>query len=937
MSLSKLIGLSVFSKTDVSFSQLLILSVTIPILKMPVTETLMSFLERKRVQGSDRHTHYSVGTTKADNGKYYIGEDELDLFWNLYYDWVEVQRNKIWLIEAPTPLGPMRVDLDFAYDSSVKTNQHTKEQIVQFAKRYVSSLRSFVNVPEDLNVYVMDKKRPTLKKDGSVSSGIHMVIPDVKTNRYVELAVREALLPHMDEIFHDLPLKEKNWDKVYDAGVAKRTCGWSMYGSSKPGGLPYLVSHVLKLTSDDIEDVDCDTDISVEMLTKFNTRTLDKSEETPYTEMGKERFKELPETSDNIRISGGNAVVPQRGRPAERRLPGSRDSSPAQLALRPLGEEEREHIKCHVKNLNPERARAHNDRYLVIQTLKNIHPDLYDIFEDFFRQIPDEFTLAKCISQWNEAKFRNEGQRTGMGTLLFWSRNDNPEKYKEIQERNVNNKIDCSIAGTEYDVASVVYARFSDVYKCVSFGKNVWYKFTGHVWHELDKGIQLQQELSTVIWQLYHKRASFYADKINNNEVSVCSHGKNERQEDSCQCCEVEEQEESLRKICTKLKTTKFKENVMKECRELFLDEAFVKKVDENRHLLACSNGVFDMQEMKFRDGKQEDYLSFSTNMDIDPEKHYSEYPAWHEVDGFIQKVLPNPIVRDYFIKHISRSLDGVGNQRFHILTGSGSNGKSMLMNLVETALGDYACKVPISMITQGRNKSSAASPEVIRLKGRRFVTMQEPDEAVPINTGLMKEITSSEKVLARDLYAGTKSMLEFELQCKFHLACNEKPKVNTTDGGTWRRLVVINFLSKFVVNPTKTNEYRLDSSIETKVKSESWGRAFLAYLIHVYKENAGREITPPDVVMEYTSEYREENDAITKVIREETRPAVDGEVVIPVRRDTLNDMFMRWWQSNRGTRDWKTAEMHKTIEQIYGKYPRGGWKSFQLQQDDEE
>ena len=374
----------------------------------------------------------------------------------------------------------------------------------------------------------------------------------------------------------------------------------------------------------------------------------------------------------------------------------------------------------------------------------------------------------------------------------------------------------------------------------------------------------------------------------------------------------------------------------MKECRELFLDEAFVKKVDENRYLLACSNGVFDMKTMEFRDGKQEDYLSFSTNVDIDIEKHYSEYPAWREVEAFLFQVLPNPTVRDYFMKHLARSLDGVGNQRFHILTGSGSNGKSMLMNLVETALGDYACKVPISMITQGRNKSSAASPEVIRLKGRRFVTMQEPDEAVPINTGLMKEITSSEKILARDLYAGSKSMLEFELQCKFHLACNEKPKVNTNDGGTWRRLIVINFLSKFVVNPEGPNQYRLDTTIESKVKSEQWGRALLAYLIHVYKENAGKETSPPEAVLEYTSEYREENDAITKFIREMTRPAEQDEVVVPVRREAVTDAFKQWWESNRGTRDWKIAEMLKTVEQMFGKYPRGGWKAFQLQHDDE-
>lgn len=66
--------------------------------------------------------------------------------------------------------------------------------------------------------------------------------------------------------------------------------------------------------------------------------------------------------------------------------------------------------------------------------------------------------------------------------------------------------------------------------------------------------------------------------------------------------------------------------------------------------------------------------------------------------------------------------------------------------------LGDYACAVNISILTQGRQKSGTAQPDVIRMKGKRFVTMQEPDEGVALNTGLMKEFASNEPISARDL-----------------------------------------------------------------------------------------------------------------------------------------------------------------------------------------
>jgi hypothetical protein len=68
------------------------------------------------------------------------------------------------------------------------------------------------------------------------------------------------------------------------------------------------------------------------------------------TEKAKEIFGEPPQTSENIRISGGGALKPGRGRPAERKIPGSRDSSPNPgMILRPLTDEERRVMNTFVR------------------------------------------------------------------------------------------------------------------------------------------------------------------------------------------------------------------------------------------------------------------------------------------------------------------------------------------------------------------------------------------------------------------------------------------------------------------------------------------------------------------------------------------------------------------------------------------------------------
>jgi P4 family phage/plasmid primase-like protien len=327
----------------------------------------------------------------------------------------------------------------------------------------------------------------------------------------------------------------------------------------------------------------------------------------------------------------------------------------------------------------------------------------------------------------------------------------------------------------------------------------------------------------------------------------------------------------------------------------------------------------------EIRPGKQEDCISFSTGIDYDPQQPYYEYPAWPKVEKFIQQVLPNKEVRDYFIKHLASNLFG-GNtaQKFHILTGSGSNGKSMIMNLMTKTLGDYACTVPISLFTQKRKSSGSAAPEVARLKGRRFVTMQEPDEQIALNTGLMKEISSGEKMYARDLF---ESGSEFEVLAKFHLACNEKPKVNTVDGGTWRRMVVINFISKFVINPSALNEFPLDESIQFSVNTTEWATPFLNYLVHVLREGQGlRKLIAPEEVLGYTNAYRTENDAIAKFITDKIVPCENGE---PIDKAYLRRVFKEWKDDdNRGL---LFADLEKRLIEKFGKCPAGGWTCFRV------
>jgi P4 family phage/plasmid primase-like protien len=860
-------------------------------------------------------------------GSYFISEEDRDQFYDLYCK-VLKDKKQVYLTEKSRPIAPLRIDLDFKYTQQIDRHKHTQNQVINFAKAYMDLVKQYLLLPEETELYVMEKERPTeeRKSNGVVTykSGIHIVVPQVCTNKHIELGIRRTLLRRMEEFFANLGLKN-DWDDVYDEKVLNRSQQWTLYGSQKgdDDSKPYLISYILVYKDNNIEVSNNIPEISVNFIKYLSL--LEQKSETQLTEKGK--------TYGNI---DGDPVNPggNRGRNIQRRQqPSSRSQSPVARVVSQLDPEKREYLKDHVMNLNPERANDYDKWVKVALCLHNIHQDLLDVFLDFSSQNEEKYNEADCINKWNSLTFRNDGDRLQEGSLRAWSREDNYDGYQEIESRNIERLIQTARSCTEHDVSVVIYAMFRDRYKCADFRNIVWYRWAGHIWKETDSGVDLLMKLSKNVASKFLEKEADVAKEMSQRGLTECTGEREDRRDCGvCDYCKLDKERTDYHKVFTQLKKTSFKSNVMKECRELFFDEEFNKKIDANKDLIACENGVLDMstENFEFRDGKPEDYISYSTGIDYDSTRKYYEYPAWPAVELFIQKVLPDREVREYFVRHLATNILG-GNtaQKFHIMTGSGSNGKSMIMNLMSKALGEYACTVPISLFTQKRKGSGAAAPEVARLKGRRFVTMQEPDEAIALNTGLMKEITSGEKMYARDLF---KSGMEFEVQAKFHLACNDKPKINTTDGGTWRRLVVINFISKFVPNPNGPNEYPLDESIQYSVNSNEWATTFLAYLIHLLKEGKGlRKLQAPAKVLEYTSEYRNENDGIAKFITEKVSEWQTGDPVLQVDKQTLRRIFKQWKDEN----DKKTlsvADLEKRIEAQYGAYPRGGWTNFKIE-----
>ena len=193
---------------------------------------------------------------------------------------------------------------------------------------------------------------------------------------------------------------------------------------------------------------------------------------------------------------------------------------------------------------------------------------------------------------------------------------------------------------------------------------------------------------------------------------------------------EEDQRREFLKKRCTliqgikiNLKTTTFKDHIMREAAEIFYDGKFFENMDTNKYLLCFDNGVVDFKEKIFREGYPEDYITKTTKINYVPYNESDE--TWcktsEEINKFMNTLFPIPDLNRYMWDHLASCLIGTNiNQTFHVYHGSGSNGKSLLVDLMTATLGEYKGTVPITLVTDARGKIGGTSDEVLKLKGVR-------------------------------------------------------------------------------------------------------------------------------------------------------------------------------------------------------------------------
>lgn len=785
-----------------------------------------SLINNFRTVKSSTFTHTSMMNPIAS---FYIPGPEEERFLKVYNEALK-HKEVLSFTEKHRDISPLLIDLDFRYKNEEKFTKRVFDinTIKKFVRIYLSEVVKYVNVSQ-FDVYIMEKSKPVKdSKRDIIKDGVHIVIPNVITNISMQLMFRERLLSKLSFIENEVQCIN-TIDDIFDKAVIDKN-NWMMYGSCKPYCEPYEITKIITFNLNEDGDM------------TEHEKEFESKKPWLYTDILsiRNKYEESPLHQDKFQYLEDLEVHFQDNKLKKQIINKSQQSKENKILRTSCSFEMADEL---VNILNKNRASNYESWIRVGWCCRNIDNRLLSSWIKFSK-LSSKFTDEdECEQTWKYMKDTG----LGIGTLCMWAKQDNPEGYDNIISKSLYTSLLNSYNETDYDIALVIYQKFKADFICSSIKFKGWYLFKDHRWVKCEEGYLLKMRMSTELSKEYYKIAAEFQAKSSTYTD----------QEDQERCTK---KRDKFYKIGDKLKKTDFKDKMLKESSSHFFNEKFEDELlDANTNLIGFENGVYDLVNMEFREGHPEDYISFTTKI------NYVEYneddPYNDQIMDFMTKVLPKKEVREYVMTLMASMLDGNNKEeKFYIWTGHGSNGKSKCIELLEKALGDYACTFNISLLTNKRVGSSQTNSELVRAKGRRFAVLQEPEEGERMNAGFMKELSGNDKIIARGLY---KESIEFKPQFKMVLTCNHLPQVPPEDGGTWRRIRLVEFTSHFCDNPNPDNENEFHIDRELAFKFDDWKESFMSLLLQYYKRYKEHGIHEPEDVLKCTKQYQRSNDVI--------------------------------------------------------------------------
>lgn len=444
---------------------------------------------------------------------------------------------------------------------------------------------------------------------------------------------------------------------------------------------------------------------------------------------------------------------------------------------------------------------------------------------------PEHYDEAVYKKSWDGYNTLEEC-RYSIGTLYYLAKRDNLERYEQIISSELYETD--MLKGTHVGVAEAMKKRFNNKLMYIE---------------DTNNGKWMTYDDSVGIWKESTK---------SNKDISQCFYQMTRE-------LKAKEYDSETKKIMrdnliAKLENSTFKSQVKTEMAAFFCKTSML--MNRNPDILPFTNGVYDFKTKSFRKGEYDEFIVETTGYNY--KKESSEYAK-----EFIKDIIPNEEVREYVLKTTAKYMVNRHHDEeiFVWYNIRGSNGKTTLIKALSSVFGNFSYTVKPDFLYENQNvNSEGATPALMGMKGKRFISYSEPKVQKKLEASVIKSLTGGDILSGRQLYGAAEN---FTINGCQVICCNERLEMTSYDGGIIRRLRMIYFETEFVEKPEQPYQREIKKYDVEKLKY-----SMLNLLIenHTYDK-----IDIPKCILLDNELYLKESDNIRRFINDYIEEDADG------------------------------------------------------------
>ncbi len=325
--------------------------------------------------------------------------------------------------------------------------------------------------------------------------------------------------------------------------------------------------------------------------------------------------------------------------------------------------------------------------------------------------------------------------------------------------------------------------------------------------------------------------------------------------------------------------------------------------LNQDLWLLNCLDGTVDLRTGESKKHDPNDMITQLAQVECNASD--TSISLW---EATLNQWHPNdPETLDYLQRLAGSCLTGsIASRCMPIFWGGGHNGKNVFIETLMAIMGDYAGKVPDTLLeATGRDEHPT---EIADLWGKRLMFASEPKKGTKLKINTVKAITGDKELKGRYMH---RDFFSFKNTTKIIMATQHMPTVEEDTDAIWGRLYKIKWGQKF-------EGAKRDTYLGEKLMRERAGILQWAISGCLKWKAADCQLIPTAMIQTATQEYRVDQNPIHKFL--ECGFMLKPALTIPVEK-----MKVAWitWQQQAADCEGVTTRTFNALLRDLGLFQR--------------